>query len=259
MNKIIYFVSDHHFGRTGREDPARAGATKPTKGAPTKEATKLHKFLEFIEHIKGCEALFIVGDFFDFYFEYKTQIPKAYFPILNALWELKKSGTQIHYIVGNHDFWIGDFFTKQLGARVYKKPLELTLQGRKVFIAHGNEFSRFDPTKWILRNKLSIFLFHWIHPDIAWLIGRWVSNLSSKTGTAVKWEKLYDIAEQKFDAGFDAVIFGHIHFPKHIKHQNKDFLLLGDWIRYFSYGKLELGKFKLCYQNLVQSLRPVDE
>ncbi len=237
MNKVIYFVSDHHFKGNHREEE------------------KLHRFLEFIEHIKGCEALFIVGDFFDFYFEYKTQIPKAYFIILNALWELRKSGTQIHYIVGNHDFWTGDFFTKQLGAQVYKKPLNLTLQGRKVFIAHGNEFSRFDPARWVLRNKLTIFLFHLIHPDIAWLIGRWVSKLSSKTGKAIRWEKLYDIAEQKFNAGFDAVIFGHIHFPKHIKLKvkSKDFLLLGDWIRYFSYGKLELGKLKLCSQN------PVDE
>ncbi len=226
MNNKIYFVSDHHFSRT------------------IKEEEKIRKFFEFIEHIKGCEALFIVGDFFDFYFEYKTQIPKSYFSVLNALWELKKSGTQIHYIVGNHDFWIGDFFTKQLGAQVYKKPLELTLQGRKFFIAHGDGLSKFDITRWILRNKFTIFLFHWIHPDIAWLIGRLTSKLSSKTGKVVKWEKLYDIAEQKFDIGFDAVIFGHIHIPKHI-HNNKDFLLLGDWIKYFSYGKLECGKLKL--------------
>ena len=235
MNKVIYFVSDHHFSGSRREEE------------------KVRKFLEFIEHIKGCEALFIVGDFFDFYFEYKTQIPKPYFSILNALWELKKSGTQIHYIIGNHDFWIGDFFTKQLGISVYKKPIELTLQGRKVFIAHGNEFSRFDPLRWLLRNKLSIFLFYWIHPDIAWLIGRWVSKVSSKTGGIIRWEKLYDIAKQKFDAGFDAVIFGHIHFPKHISCGNTDFLLLGDWIRHFSHGKLELGKLKICSQN------PVDE
>jgi UDP-2,3-diacylglucosamine hydrolase len=147
--------------------------------------------------------------------------------------------------VGNHDFWTGNFFTEILGICVHKSPIEVTLQNRKIFIAHGNEITRFDFLRWILRNKLSIFLFYWIHPDFAQIIGRCVSTLSTKTRKSIKWERLYKIGEQKFNQGFDAVIFGHIHCPKHIKKSNKDFLLLGDWIRHFSYVRLMDGKFTL--------------
>ncbi|MCK4353137.1 UDP-2,3-diacylglucosamine diphosphatase [candidate division WOR-3 bacterium] len=252
----IYFISDHHFGERGEK----------------KE--KLYKFLEFMDYItrlpgvgpispppavrragsqggqkEKCEALFILGDLFDFYFEYKTQIPKAYFDILYALNSLKKSGVSIYYMVGNHDFWIGDFFAQKLGIKVYKKPISLMLQGKKVFIAHGDEFSSFDPLRFILRNKLSIFFFYWLHPDIARKIGRLVSRISRKSSSRekTKSQKLYKFGIQKFKEGFDAVIFGHIHSPEHLRYGNKDFLLLGDWIHHFSYGKLTNGKFKLCF------------
>jgi UDP-2,3-diacylglucosamine hydrolase len=259
MDKPIYFVSDHHFGEKPGEDE------------------KVRKFIEFTEHIKGCEALFIAGDFFDFYFEYKTQIPKAHFNVLGALQTLRRSGTKIHYITGNHDFWIGDFFTKTLGIEVHKGPQELTLQGRRVFIGHGDEFTKFNPLRWVLRNRLNIFLFYWIHPDIAHTIGRLVSALSArKTRATVKWDELYVVGKQKFELGFDAVIFGHIHMPKHVHEStptqsettlsgnlpaasdtrgpvlgkgctdtDRDFLLLGDWINHFSYAKLLHGRFSL--------------
>lgn len=227
----IYFVSDHHF-----------------EGTPN-ESKKLRIFLDFIEYIKGCDSLFIVGDFFDFYFEYKTQIPKAYFELLTALRMLKEGGTKIYYIVGNHDYWVDDFFTNTLGIEVYKNPLELTVQNRKILLAHGDEFLSFSPIRWLLRNKLSIFLFYWLHPDIAQAIGRLVSRLSTKTSKGIKWNRLYNVAKQKFSLGFDAVIFGHIHTPKHIRIQglkgSKDFILLGDWINHFTYGKLVNGKFIL--------------
>jgi UDP-2,3-diacylglucosamine hydrolase len=257
MDKAIYFVSDHHFGEKPGEDE------------------KVRKFIEFTEHIKGCEALFIAGDFFDFYFEYKTQIPKAHFCVLGALQALRRSGTKIHYITGNHDYWIGDFFTHTLGIAVHKGPQEFTLQGRKVFIGHGDEFAKFNPLRWVLRNRLNIFLFYWIHPDIAHTIGRLVSALSARKNRAtVKWDDLHTIGKEKFELGFDAVIFGHIHMPKHVHtssqskadlagnspvisntrgsasgkdcaNTDRDFLLLGDWIHHFSYGKLLNGKFSL--------------
>ncbi|MDI6839793.1 MAG: UDP-2,3-diacylglucosamine diphosphatase [bacterium] len=228
----VYFISDQHFEEADSE------------------STKLCKFLEFIEYIKGkCDSLFIVGDLFDFYFEYKTQIPKVYFNILCALSSLRKTGVKIYYIIGNHDFWVGDFFTKELNISVYKKPVELMLQGKRVFIAHGDEIYSFDLMRFVLRNRLSNFIFYWLHPDIGRNIARLIARISRKLSNkeTMRWKYLYKFACQKFEQGFDAVILGHIHLPKHISYKNKQFLMLGDWKHHFSYGKLIDGEFKLYF------------
>lgn len=234
MEKVFYFVSDHHFGKSSNEKK------------------KIRKFIEFIDHIMGCEALFIVGDLFDFYFEYRTQIPKPHFEIFSALHRLKMAGTKIYYIVGNHDFWVDDFFTNTLGIEVYKEPLTIVLQGKKIFIAHGDKLLGDAPIRWLLRNKLSIFLFYWIHPDIAQAIGRKVSKLSSKIPKDIKMKTIKRIWRQKKELGFDTVILGHIHTPIHIRIENqkfksskKDLLLLGSWRYYFTYGKLANGELSL--------------
>lgn len=228
----VYFISDQHLGESKNEDE------------------KKYRLTSFLDKIKGnCDALFIVGDLFDFYFEYKTQIRKEYYDVIFKLHELRKAGAEICYITGNHDFWVGDFFN-QIGIKVYKEPLDITLQGRRLFIAHGDDCLYFDPLRIILRNKLSIFLFYLIHPDIAVLIGRLVSRLSksierSNTG----WKKLLSFARGKFKEGFSDVIFGHIHKPIYLENKGKTFLLLGDWITHFSYGKLDGGKLSLHFFN----------
>ncbi|MBI4721924.1 MAG: UDP-2,3-diacylglucosamine diphosphatase [Candidatus Stahlbacteria bacterium] len=259
----VYFISDAHFGDKSAQQ----------------EKDKVNKFIDFIEHIKGCETLFIVGDLFDFYFEYHTQIPKSHFAILNILSSLRCSGTKIYYLVGNHDYWVGELFTQTLGIEVCKKPLELTIQDRKLFIAHGDELSKFDPMRWLLKNKIAISLFYCLHPDLAYLIGRWVSKLSAKTHKVFSFDKLYEIVNQKFANGFDAIIFGHIHSPKHIQSdvrcqmsrvgagpltrttdvRKQDFLLIGDWVKHFTYIQLQDGEFKLLqWQQEVQP-QPSDE
>lgn len=227
----IYFIADQHFGIPGENEE------------------KIDKFSKFIDYIKGCEALFIVGDLFDFYFEYKTQIPKVHFNVLNILSSLRKSGTEIHYIVGNHDFWVGDFLTKELGIKVYKNPIQLTLQGKNIFIAHGNEIIGFDFARWLLRNKFSIFLFYHLHPDIAQFLAILVSRASSMLSRRkrISWRKLYTLGKEKFNSGTDMVILAHIHSPRVLHWRGKKFILLGDWIKYFSYGKLEGSEFKLYF------------
>lgn len=226
----IYFIADQHFGIHGETNK------------------KFNKFVDFIEHIKGSEALFIVGDLFDFYFEYKSHFPKRHFNVLAKLKELKNSGTEIHYIVGNHDFWVGDFFTKELDIKVYKNPIQFILQGKNVFIAHGNEIMGPDPVKWLLRNKISIYLFSHLHPDFAQLLGSLVSRTSSvfSNKQKIRWKTLYKFREEKFNSGTDIVILAHIHSPKILELNGKKFVILGDWIKNFSYGKLENGEFKLC-------------
>jgi len=164
----------------------------------------------------------------------------------------------MHYIVGNHDFWIGNFFTKTLGIKVYKEPITLTIQGKKTFLAHGDELFPYDPIRFVLRNKINIFLFSLLRPYIGLRIARLVSRISRKFSAkkTIKWKKLYKIACQKLDEGYDAVILGHIHSPRHLKYKKKEFLLIGDWIRNFSYGKLEDGKFKLCFWEQSESSLP---
>jgi UDP-2,3-diacylglucosamine hydrolase len=226
----VYFISDQHLGESKNEDK------------------KKHLLISFLDTIKGnCDALFIVGDLFDFYFEYKTQIRKEYYDVISKLDELRKTGTEIYYLTGNHDFWVGDFF-EQIGVKVYKEPLDITLQGRRLFIAHGNDCLHFDPLRIILRNKLSIFLFYLIHPDMAVLIGRLVSKLSKRikrSGTG--WKRLLSFAKEKFREGFSGAIFGHFHKPVYLENRGNTFLLLGDWIKHFSYGKLDEGKLSLHF------------
>jgi len=226
----VYFISDQHLGESKNEDK------------------KKRLLVSFLDGIKGnCDALFIVGDLFDFYFEYKTQIRKEYYDVISKLDELRKAGTEIYYLTGNHDFWAGDFFN-QIGVKVHKKPLDITVQGRRLFIAHGDDCLRFDPLRIILRNKLSIFLFYLIHPDIAVRIGRLVSRLSRKFEREnSKWKKLFAFAKEKFKEGFSCAIFGHLHQPIYLENDENTFLLLGDWITHFSYGKLERGKLSLHF------------
>jgi UDP-2,3-diacylglucosamine hydrolase len=229
----VYFISDQHF-----RDSCEKG-----------EQIKLDKFRRFIEHIKGCDALFIVGDLFHFFFEYKTQIPKTCFEVMTILKSLRDSGTKIHYFAGNHDFWLGDFFSEQIGATIYKHAQSMIIDGKKFFITHGDEFVTGNKVfRYILRNKLCIRFFYFVHPDIAYKIGAIVASgcgiLSHKKGQ-ILWIKVYRIVNQKFLENFDFVIFAHIHSPHWVHLKNKDVAILGDWVRHFSYGKFENGKFEM--------------
>jgi UDP-2,3-diacylglucosamine hydrolase len=231
MSKTAYFISDQHFGDRGDN-----GGRK-------------ERFISFLHFISGkADALFILGDFFDFYFEYKTQIPKNHYEIFCELREITKKGIPVHYFVGNHDFWVGSFL-ENLGMQIHRGPLATVVQGKQVFLAHGDGLVAWNPLKLILRNRICIFLFYLIHPDFAYHIADFISRLSRKKTKRVNGgsRRLYQYARRKFNEGFDGVIFGHIHSPKHIKRDNKDFMILGDWITHFSYGKMENGKLSLHF------------
>lgn len=233
--KTVYFISDNHFGDG------------------VNEKQKIEKLTSFFEYLRGARpsrqsALFIVGDLFDFYFEHKHVIPKKHLYIISKLRELRESGVEIHYFAGNHDFWIGSSF-KEMGIKIYKEPAILEIQGKKIFISHGDEFTNSWFFRFILRNRVFIFLFYLIHPDMAYKIGVFVSRLSRKSvgKNIMIWKTLRKVTREKFKKGFDIVIFGHIHSPKYIKENGKVFILLGDWETHFSYGKLEDGKIILDY------------
>jgi len=225
--ETIYFISDQHLGKE------------------RDETIKLKKLLSFFDFITpNADSLYIVGDFFDFYFEYKTQIPKRHFKVLARLLEMVESGIKIYYFTGNHDFWVGDLF-QSLGITVYKEGRSVTLQGKRIYIAHNSK--KFDPFEMVLKNRFSVWLFYLLHPDLAYWIGSVVSRASriNSKKKMVNWLSLYRSAGTILKKDIDAVIMGHVHIPTHKKIDGKDFILIGDWIHHFSYVCMREGEFSL--------------
>lgn len=243
MKRIIYCISDAHL------------AIKNSK----KEKQKEEKLKLFLDKVKDERAdLIIDGDFFDFYFEYNSVIPRRYFEILAKLKEIIDSGVVVRFVTGNHDFWVGDFFEEDLGIKVYKKSLKLRFYDKKIFIAHGDGLGRFDLghllLQILLRQPINITLFSLLHPDIAYALGRWVSKMSRKKSSnnrkfSLIGHPLRRFAHDMWDKGFDAVILGHIHYPYLENNGGKVFGIIGDWIDKFSYIRISREKISLHYFN----------
>jgi len=227
----IYFISDAHLnGERERE----------------------RRLISFLEEIKGCERLYILGDLFDFWFEYYTVIPGQYIRTVCKLLDLVESGTKIVYLVGNHDFWLGDFLSSQVGIQVEPAPLQVEHQGLRIYLSHGDGISKgeigYRFLKRILRNPLNIALFRLLHPDFATPLAKRISKLSrgSTQGKVEVLLKDYEnFASGLIQGGVDAVVLAHIHWPTCKKLAGGIYINLGDWIRHYTFGKLEEGKLSL--------------
>jgi UDP-2,3-diacylglucosamine hydrolase len=241
MLKAIYFISDAHLGSETEE----------------KEKIKEKRLIDFLERIiPDAEALYILGDLFEFWFEYKNAMPKEHFSVLIQLKRLVDSGIKIYYIAGNHDFWLGDFLPQKIGIKICKEPIWVSHQGKKIYLTHGDGLAKKDRgyrlLKRILRNKMNIWIYRQIPSDIGIPLAKKIARLSrSHTSQKVKnWEDYINFARNKISEGFDAVIMGHIHYPKienlkeGLPHKGI-YLNTGDWFEHFSYGKLVGGKFLL--------------
>jgi len=237
MSKAIYFLSDAHLGAEDQD----------------KEKLKEDKLFSLFERIKrDGEFLYLVGDLFEFWFEYKNAIPKDHLRILTKLKELVDYGIKINYVVGNHDFWLGDFLPKHLGIPIFKEYIAVTHHGKRIFISHGDGLAKGDRgyrlLKRILRNKVNIFLYRQIPPDISYPLAKFVSRRSrnwvQKRDTHYLSE-YENFAKEKIEQGFDAVILAHTHVPVLRKLGKGIYLNLGDWFQHFTYGKLCDGNFSL--------------
>ena len=238
MSQSIYFMSDAHLGYS---DPATE---------QRKEAT----FISFLHSLYGtAEVLYLVGDLFDFWFEYRSAVPRKHARILFELYRLILSGTKIVYIAGNHDFWLGSYLSEEVGIELSFVPMEVRHQGILIYIAHGDGLSSKDwgyrLLKRVLRNPVCIALFRLIHPDFGAFLAKLVSHSSRIYGKLpedpFRLDQGYlDAAQEKFEQGFDAVIFAHIHHPVY-QTDPKTLIVLGDWMEHFSYVVLENGKFEL--------------
>jgi UDP-2,3-diacylglucosamine hydrolase len=228
--KKFYFISDAHLG-LGPRDVERAKETR---------------LIEFFREIRNDAAeLFIVGDLFDAWFEYRSVIPKGFHRLLAALDELTAHGIAVHYLVGNHDFWIRDYFRDELGMKTYRDAFSLTAYGKKVYLHHGDGVSNNDTgykiLKTILRNPFSIWLYSWLHPDLGVLLAA-TSSKKSRHYTSQKdygeEDGMVAFARKKIDEGFDIVIMGHRHHPIMKDLGGGIYVNLGDWITHCSYAEL---------------------
>jgi len=245
--KKIYFASDQHFG------------------APTVEQSKIReqKFVNWLDTIKkDAEAIFLLGDLFDFWFEYEKAVPKGFVRVLGKLAELKDSGVQIHFFVGNHDLWMRDYFETELGIPVYYKPKEFTFNNKLFLIGHGDGLGPGDKgykrMKKVFTNPLSKWLYRWLHPDIGIRLAQYLSvkNKLISGEEDVKFlgeenEWLVQYCKKKLtEKHYDFFVFGHRHLPLDIQiSKTSKYINTGDWITHFSYGEFKKVQLSLKYYN----------
>ncbi|MEO8446148.1 MAG: UDP-2,3-diacylglucosamine diphosphatase [bacterium] len=237
MSDAYYFFSDVHLGLESIE----------------KERLKESKLIEFLsEASRDAKEIFIVGDLFDCWIEYKQVVPKGYFRLFTKISELTELGIKINYIAGNHDFWKGDFFREQFGIEICHTHIEREIHGKKFFIHHGDGFAHNDAgyrvLKKILRSRVSQKLYSLIHPDIGIKIAKGTSE-TSRNHTSTKdyseTDGMKEFATKKIEEGFDYVIMGHRHTPQMSLIQKGHYINLGDWIEHFTYGVFKDKTFEL--------------
>ena len=223
------------------------------QGTPESSRERERDLLAFFDRV-GAEnaSLYVVGDLFDFWFEYAHAIPKEFVRVLQAMGELRRHGVPITYVGGNHDFWIGEYLARELDVPFSDAPVPLTLQGRRIFLAHGDGLGPGDHgykvLKRVLRNRIARGLFRWIHPDIGIPLAAACSHTSRHHAPrpSVSDEDLRDrLAQSRYAEGYDAVVLGHFHRPVHWQGDGKDFLILGDWVNRRTVVRLADGAFQL--------------
>ena len=232
--KKVYFLSDFHLGA-------------PNDTESRKREDRLVCFLQ--DARKDAGIIFIVGDIFDFWFEYKTVVPKGFVRILGTLAQIADEGIQLHIFTGNHDLWMQDYLSKELNAKLYFEPQTFTIQNKQFLIGHGDGLGPGDEgykrLKKIFTNPICQWLFRWLHPDAGIQLANYFSRKSrAKTGNAdeiflgedKEWLILYTKEKAKTMA-VDFFIFGHRHYAIDLKINDKSrYINLGDWIRLNTYA-----------------------
>ena len=231
-------------------------------GAPTIDNPREHerRFVRWFDSIKDTASeIYLLGDIFDFWFEYKKVIPKGFSRFIGKLCELTDAGITVHFFTGNHDIWIFDYLPSETGVIVHKKPQIREIDSFRFFIAHGDGLTRYENgyriLKAVFNNKVAQWFFRWLHPDIGiWFATAW-SKQSRKKNTNARYEEkkaegdkwlipwAKEILEKEH---FDFFIFGHRHVAMDIDlTSNSRFVYLGDWISLFSYGEWDGSHFEL--------------
>jgi UDP-2,3-diacylglucosamine hydrolase len=241
--KKIYFSSDNHLGAPSAEE----------------SLPREKKFVKWLDTVKvDAAAIFLLGDLFDFWFEYKTVVPKGHVRVLGKLAEISDSGIPIYFFVGNHDLWMHDYFEKELSIPTFHEPKEFTFNNTRFFIGHGDGKGPGDTgykrMKKIFTNPFFNWCFRWLHPDLGVrlaqhlsLKNKLISGVEDQTFLGEEKEWLAQYAKRKLENNhYDYFIFGHRHLPLKIQVSDAStYINLGDWITHFTYGVFDGETFKL--------------
>jgi UDP-2,3-diacylglucosamine hydrolase len=239
VNNTLYFISDIHLGLQDKE-------------TEEKKEDLLVKFLKCIPQ-EGSE-LYILGDLFDYWFEYKRVYQKGNYRTLAALKELTMRGIKVHYFIGNHDFFHNGFFEEEIGVNLYEEPVVREIDGKKFFLGHGDGLvdndTGYNILKKILRNKFIQKLYALIHPDFGVYLASSTSRksrhyTSGRPGVNAEYDGLFNAAKKKIDEGFDYVLFGHLHRRCIQKYKNGFYINLGSWLDKPCYGEYNDGELKI--------------
>lgn len=244
--KKIYFASDFHLG-------------VPDHASSLEREKKIVRWLD--EIFPDCEELYLLGDVFDFWFEYKTVVPRGFVRLLGKIAQFTDAGIPVHYFTGNHDMWTFDYLTTELNVKLYREPIETEYNGKKFYIGHGDGLGPGDHgykfIKKVFASPVSRRLFAFLHPYIGVSIANYFSGKSRiATGTT---DETYHGEEKEWlviharellqKNHYDYFIFGHRHLPLDIKiNGDSRYINLGDWVKYFTYAvfdgkELELMKY----------------
>jgi UDP-2,3-diacylglucosamine hydrolase len=238
----IYFVSDVHLGAPALKDNSE-------------REIFFTKWLDFIRD--DVAGLYLMGDIFDFWFEYRKVVPRGFTRVLGRLADMSDRGVPIHFFTGNHDVWVFDYLPKEIGLTVHRDTFVTEIYGKKFCLAHGDGLDPNDKgyllLKKIFTSKKLQWLFSRLHPNFAFhLAHQWskssrLSKMGEEEEFNVKNESMYKFAENFLEKEWiDYFIFGHRH--RMVNMEIKDtsrLILLGDWIKNFSYGVFNGEKFVL--------------
>lgn len=242
-DKKVFFASDFHLG------------------APNDTASKARerKIIDWLASIENeAAAIFLVGDIFDFWFEYEKVIPKGFVRFIAKISALRDKNIPVFFFTGNHDLWMDDYFTKELGIPVFDHPIEVKIEKKVFLVGHGDGLgpgdAHYKVLKKVFTNPICQWLFKWLHPDIGMRIAhKWsknsrISNLS-KNEDSFKGEDewLWAYCKQvEASRHFDYYVFGHRHLPLELPVGNQSkYYNLGEWINNFTYGVFDGREFKL--------------
>ena len=241
--KKIYFASDSHLGAPNFEE----------------SLVREKKFVSWLDTVKrDAEAIFLVGDIFDFWFEYKEVVPKGFTRTLGKLAEISDLGVPIHFFAGNHDMWLTNYFEKELNLNVYNTSKVFTINDKKLFVSHGDGLGPGDKSykrmKKIFKNPFFNWCFRCLHPDWGVKLGKYFSNKNrikssledlKFNGKENEWLTQYCRKKLK-NEHYDFFIFGHRHIPLEVElNSSSKYINLGDWITQFTYAVFDGNQISL--------------
>ena len=244
MTKNIYFASDFHLGSPDHQE-SRA------------REDRIVKWLTAIE--SDCSELFLMGDIFDFWFEYRMVIPKGFIRLQGKLAEMSDKGIKIYFFKGNHDMWVNDYFEKEMGIEIISDEYVMERNGKRFYLHHGDGLGpgdqKYKMLRKIFRNPVCRWLFSIVPPRIGLGIGNaWSSNSRAANpgpevflGEEKEWLAIYSKEILK-KAHYDYFIYGHRHLPLDLQlSENSRYVNLGEWLNYNSYAVFDGNELSLNY------------